>query len=211
MLFYVINKFLFSEKIIHDFTPQFYYWYVVYQLLCYTAFYFVIKYASKYRIKLLLLCSLISFLFLPEIMAEQSLSFVVGVWISDNKIRLNEITNKKYCLLLCIFLAIGLMFLAVKQMPDIRSFQDTPIYNLVQLLIKLPLGIVVILSCHFLKKIICTALFIATGIYSYELYLTQMPGLKYLNHYNVFIFIPMTILVAVLLHYINEKISKRIL
>ena len=150
-------------------------WYLQYLLVWYVVFYAVCRIAPKFRLPIFAVISVALFAahaaipavgeFLnPTLCAEQSLSFFAGVFLSEKKdARLGWKTG-------AIVLAIGVAFLALKQLPIVRSSPQA-VMNAVQLLIKLPCGLGFIMLVHGFvsKRKLAAAQFV--GKISYPLYL----------------------------------------
>lgn len=156
------------------------YWYIAFLLKQYILYYIATRFLYKYRLQIIFIISIIFIFILPNIEAEQGLSFFVGVLISEkyNKLCLNKSLTKS--VIIFSFFCIGSIFLAIKQLPIIREYEDHFIWHWVQLFIKLPYAIFFILIIHkfsiFRRKFLTF-----TGMISYELYLVHMIFLKYID------------------------------
>ena len=71
------------------------YWFVEYISLWYLVFFFVQKYFRRYRWSLFGITAIITFYFLPCLQAQQSLSFVIGLAISEYRQKLEQLDRKK--------------------------------------------------------------------------------------------------------------------
>ena len=152
-----------------------YYWYIGYQILWYFVFYLavILKKNLPFKYTILGTAAVLSFVFFNEIRAEQSFSFLLGVLLSDFK----EIKSKVQNVFVVVsMLIIGIACLAIKQLPFIRSANGL-LMNLVQLCIKLPLGIFILLFIGWVMKLsfmrIFKKLFAISGNCSYEIYLAH--------------------------------------
>ncbi len=172
-------------------------WYLQYLLMWYLIFYIVrsIGLSDKYRLIIFGVISVITFFILREIKAEQSLSFFMGVLLSDKKILQKKLFKLRLGLL---FLLFGIMCLAVKQLPIIRSAPQL-VMNLVQLGIKLPIGVGLIILAHEVMKKWKLQVLYAVGIISYELYLIHGYVLSAVpsSLQGVFLFVMITIIGSV--------------
>lgn len=124
---------------------------------------------NKHRVLVFTAISVVLFFTLREIKAEQSLSFLFGILLSEKKEWREKLFKVRYGL---IFTAFGVACLAIKQLPIVRSAPQI-MMNLVQLGIKLPIGFGLMILCYAIVgrwKRIGAALG-AVGIISYELYL----------------------------------------
>ncbi len=153
------------------------FWFVQFIIIQYIVFYFCFRFGGKYKIPFLLITSFITLIITDNLRGEQSLSFLVGILASlyYSKI-IHWIINKKYrCLLLGIALFfLGILFLALKQIPEVRTSYE-PLFTIVQLFIKLPLGLSIILLLYYFKPILHNPFIHLLGIISYELYLVHFP------------------------------------
>lgn len=191
-------------------------WFLQFLFLWYIIFYITHKWLYKNRWIIISFSSMVIFASLGNTQAEQALSFPFGVLIAENskgfvflKTRSKEIGS----LVLFAFAT----FLFLKNTITIREqMNELPIIeHAVNLLIKLPLGMFVIValkdSCtltnNFLKF---------TGIISYELFLVHLfVVFKVVSPMNNFILQFLSLLVlsylgAIMLHKINGKISKKL-
>lgn len=188
-------------------------WYVRYLFYWYLIFYVCTRYCVRYR--LLIFSGIgVLMLFLPEIEAEQSFSFLVGVVISnyqhsDNK--LIEMLNKyKYLILLC-----GVSSFLLKQNPVIRSYEGTVIYNGIQMLVKLPLSVAVITILNAYYQKFENKLIDYVGKISYELYLTHCAmlfilGISQIALVNIISFYLISFFSAIVLFKIDKLINKKL-
>lgn len=181
-----------------------YYWFVKYIVIWYVVFWIVHKFDSIHSLLWLLILSIGSFFFIHcEYMVEQSLSFPLGVLVSKKReIIVDRWNMKRISKLAIVMFFLGLFALALKQLPAVREMgQNTIPYNLLQLLIKLPLGIFVMIVFHSVKwKDFGVVAFF--GIIAYELYLVQMPYTMYIqaSYTNALIFLVQVVLMAYILY-----------
>lgn len=180
-------------------------WYIRYLFYCY--FVFWISSFSKYRIYIIATFSILSLL-LPEIEAEQSFSFIIGILFSEFKC----LSNKRLPLygIGCLFLSV--IFLTVKQFDFIRVYEGTIIFNIIQLLIKCPaaLSILLLYKKISLKRTNKCITFI--GLCSYELYLTHCKFLYLINDksmFGVIIFYLLSFITAYILYKFDNYIIKK--
>lgn len=191
------------------------YWYISFLLKQYILYYISTRFFYQFRLPIIFIISIISIFILPNIEAEQGLSFLLGVLISENY---NKVCSNRFLtrnILIFTFFCIGTIFLATKQLPIIREYENHFIYNWVQLFIKLPYAIFFILIIHkfsiFKRKFLTF-----TGIISYELYLTHMIFLQYIDMklINAFIILIISFVLSyffyLLNQYINTSLKKRI-
>ncbi len=195
-----------------------YYWYIGYQLLWYAVFYPAVRFKKSLALKYTVLgiMAIISFVLFNEIRAEQSISFLLGVILSDFKEIKNKIQN--------IYVAIGALIvgvgcLAVKQIPVIREIGGI-LMNLVQLGIKLPLGIFILLAVSWVMskdfaKVLKKPLTVM-GDSSYSLYLSHSACLMLITiiasaisiWLGVICFFVATFVLTVILNVFTKQLNK---
>ena len=155
----------------------------------------------------------ICFLTLNELRAEQTLSFLLGVLVSDYQSLKEKIKVPKTTITL--FLT-GITMLAFKQIDIVRTFPKI-IVKFIQLMIKLPLGIVLINIVHLMmnNKHIKKTLNVI-GKYSYEIFLTH--GIAILifktsnnNILNIILFIFITIISSYILNKITNILKNQLI
>ena len=133
-------------------------WYFQYLLLWYAIFWIAKFILGEKRAWIILIIgAVISFCVFPEKMAEQSVSFITGVFVSIKKnVLFKSITEKKKVLIACALISIGILFLGIKQIEIVRSAPQI-IFNGVQLMIKLPIAIGIIFlllsSCYTISPL----------------------------------------------------------
>lgn len=151
------------------------YWYIDYIIRCYIVFWIAYRFFGKYKYVVLGAFSLYSFFLCGAIRSEQALSFMLGIICSDNVDRVNTWSKKTWVTLMMMMGVVGIGCLAIKQLPTIRDLFDSYYYYAVELGIKLPLGISMMIMIYLLPVRICKSQFlIFCGMYSLELYLVHM-------------------------------------
>lgn len=182
-------------------------WYLNYLLLWYVIFYVVMRLNIDKKNKLITfgLISIILFVVCGEIRAEQSLSFLTGILLSEFK-ESNEIKkymNWKWGSALIVF---GCVFLALKQTEVIRM-GSLIVFKFIQMLIKLPCGLGLCLVVMSISSKINLRFLALVGTISYELYLvhgyilSQVP----LSIKGELVFLGLSIVLAVFLWLIVDK------
>lgn len=151
------------------------YWYVKYLFFCYVVFWISNRFFFRYRWAIFVAFAVFSLFGMGALQAEQSLSFLTGIVLSECKDRIERMTRKGDAWACIFFLVMGIAFLAVKQLPWIREQLDTPIYFAVQIWIKLPLALGIMLLLWLIPhRYSMNRLFLFWGTVSYELYLTHI-------------------------------------
>lgn len=157
------------------------YWYIAFLMKWYIAFWLTSKYFLQYRTTILLGMSVVILFFFPNIEAEQSFSFPVGMLISTHLNSIKRLSGKEVVTIGCTMFLLGTVFLLFKQHPIIRGEMNTWIYNVVQLFIKFPYAIFIVCVLLLFPKWIDSKLLLFSGSICYELYLFHMPFFSYLD------------------------------
>ena len=153
------------------------YWFITYIVECYIVFWLISKFIPKYRNTILITVSVSTIFLMSELQAEQALSFVSGIMLSAHKNRVFDFLSRKkaYCVTCLVFLLVGLTFLLLKQLPCVREEVTELQMNIIQCLIKFPLGVFILLIINSIKIITRNPFIYLAGLISYELYLVHFP------------------------------------
>ena len=180
-------------------------WYIVYYCVMRITEYY--KITKNVRIIIFVVIWIIFFGVLDEIRAEQSLSFLKGILLSELKEKWKNIVIPQ---IWSFLISIDIVFLAIKQL-DITHNAHQIVYNTVQMFIKWPIALGVIVSCYFVSKKTNMRWFIFVGSISYELYLVYEYVQKFMDNVgNTLEFVwgwgvlfwPISFGIAILYHYI---------
>ena len=159
------------------------YWYLEYLALWYAIFYFSKKFLPKYSELIMIVLAVCMFPFMRNIQTEQSFSFLLGVVVSGQKLKLEKI-NKwvLICTMVSVF-TFGITCLFLKQIHWFRAFgEESFVVKLLQLGTKLPIGLSIIIAVSYLyRSVFFWRIFEILGIVSLELYLVQMPFPGYIQ------------------------------
>ena len=204
---------------------EFRYWFVEYILLWYAIFYFVLRFVFKYRWLMFIGIAILLFLFLPNLHAQQSLSFIVGMAISEKKDFIRRIPANKLLMVGCISLLFGLTTFGIKHLIifwsvgistegvnllELHHVASTDYWmKFLQLLPKVPFAVFIIIMLKHLNIDRVCCLFVI-GLASYETYLVFFKFLCIINGsvLNVFVFIVLTGVVTFMLYQLNIKIVR---
>ena len=182
-------------------------WYLNYLAVCYIMFYLIMSNSltRKHKIVFWGVLSIVSFLVLSPIRAEQSFSFFAGVILSEKKEKLKKLNWKTGSILIIFSVA----FLVLKQTSVIRNAPPL-IYNLVQLMIKLPCGIGVCGWIISINKKLNLKFLDLVGKISYELYLVHgyVLGMVSISVGGAFIFVLISTIVTIIFYYAVKVIKK---
>lgn len=166
------NHFLFQALCVRSM-----YWFVPYIIGWYIMFWFCSRFLPRWRLPLFFAAGIASIFLLPEIEAEQALSFPAGVWLSryvesGRSILLN---NSKRLIITSLLILVGGGMLLMKQFPHIRTFEGTWLYSTIQLFIKFPLALAVVAGLGSVWRWAVSPFVLISGMISYELYLLHFP------------------------------------
>ncbi len=172
-------------------------WYLNIILLCYIVFFIVsFKNVYRYRYVVLGVFSALLFFFGDGLWAEQAISFILGVWISDNRERVQKCIENNF-ILLGLFAVSGAL-LVLKQIPAIRAVDDTYIWYVIQLLMKTALALGIVGFTYRASKFFDNRFLAFIGGISLEIYLVHFKLLFILhNNMNVFMQIPLFIVCSI--------------
>ena len=181
------------------------FWYIDYLVRCYIAFYISNKLLNgKYKLLLLLLFAIYSFLCLSSLCAEQAFSFLVGVIVSERKRVIDCVPFRKVCFYNSFLLLLGIGCLALKQLSFMRDLSNTHWFLLCELGIKLPLGISFMTLLYLMRNMVNSQVIVMFGTISLELYLIHIWLVKYIVKDSVFQGLAL-IIVSTLLAYSFNK------
>lgn len=102
--------------------------------------------------------------------------------------------------------------LVLKQIPIIRDYEGTVLYNVIQMIIKWNISLgVIVLYLVIANKGIKFRLFSWLGIISYELYLTHCKFLYLLSDdyslFSILAFYSISVLAAIILYQIDKRLA----
>lgn len=146
-------------------------WYLNYLMAWYAVFYAAMRIPClrRRRLAVFSIVSVLLFFVCSEVRAEQSLSFLAGILISEKKEAWKKYADGKAGLLL---IGVGTCVLGVKQASIVREAPRLA-YHIVQLMIKLPCGLGLCLTVPSLARKWDLTVFAWIGAISYELYLVH--------------------------------------
>lgn len=210
-MFFAISR---CVVVLHDSSIILRYWYLEYLFVWYLLFWVCNKLFSK-RISLIVYAiSAVAMFFLwKNLQAEQSLSFVAGVALAEmeraNCQRKRSSSKWRFAMPIALFVY-ATIFLALKQMPQIRAYGEESLFmKFMQLNIKFPYAMAAITAVFlnntpaWLNKMICPI-----GVLSLELYLVQMQFCAMIeSSYSNLIIISISVVVlSVILYFLSERL-----
>ena len=191
------------------------YWFVSYILACYVVFWILCLVCPKHKSLVMLVLSVFALLLLPNLQAEQSFGFVTGMVLSDKKDKFLEFAkrNKSYALLVAMLMIIGVISLAIKQLPVVRTTAPDWLMNVIQCFIKYPLGFGILLSLKWVPKLLANPFLYLSGVISYELYLVHFPFYGYVQNrlWPALLLIAVSYVISYYFNKINDKMHRSII
>ena len=94
---------------LHIGLSDFRYWFIEYVSLWYITFFITLRYFNHYRWLIFGLIALVSFWILPCLQAQQSLSFIAGIAISEYKSKIEQISKSTLWRFTLSFIIIGIL------------------------------------------------------------------------------------------------------
>lgn len=190
IIIWLMNKheFSFNRFLLEVTGLQTTYWYIAYQIKWYLVFFIIMSLFYTHRFVFFVLSSISMFFFLPSLEAEQTFAFLIGVLITENYDKFTTIKPTRWGIMMLLFVITGALFLALKQLPEIRLYMGTKIYSAIQLMINLNFGLAIICGTCFFPKIRNSFLLLLSGLVSYEIYLLHFPFYGYVNGNILFAF-----------------------
>ncbi len=186
------------------------YWFIEYLVLAYVIFYFAFKHIKKYIIPIIIIIGIISFITTNNLRAEQAFSFLCGILLSLNKSSFEKQSNKTVQIIAITLFLIGITALLVKQLPMLRVYDLESIqFRFINLFIKLPIGISLILFSYLLIPKGNKPL-MHIGNLSYELYLGHVPFFMAITGsvIRLFVFFIQSYVLAYVNHTLTQTINK---
>lgn len=140
-------------------------------------FYLIIAIPKLYMKRYLVLCVVSAVTFIGcsymanGLRAEQAISFLVGVWVSDNYAKARKwLMNPMILLTLMIG---GTLLLATKQIPSIRMHEGEILWQGIQLIMKTSFAMAFIGGVYWVGRLFNNGFITLVGGISYELYLVH--------------------------------------
>jgi len=189
------------------------YWFIPYLMWCYLFYWIVQRFFPCWIVPLFVAGGLLGLNLLYQIAAEQSFSFFAGVMASRHIQQIRQLLQKKLLEAGSVLVSIGIVFLLIKEIPEIHAYKGTVAYNYLLLPIKLSLGVAMIILPTFCKWMTKSRLLYLSGISSLEIYLVHMAIVNDIDMkwIDVLFFIAFTATTTWLFYQLNHRIiDKRI-
>ena len=141
---------------------------------------------------------------------EQALSFPLGVLLSEVKIRLEFNKHNISWTVLFGLLVLGIVLLSLKQTHWYRAIESDIVINMLNLPIKLGLGLFIIFALSKISCLYNNKFLMFTGVISYELYMVHYPfrGLAGVNLVLAILVIILSYLISYILYRIDNPLSE---
>lgn len=188
------------------------YWFIAFLMKWYIVFWVTTKFILRWRMIAMSLCAFLVLVMLPEIEAEQALSFLLGVVCSEKLKNVKSLSKSKLAIITILGFVIGVLFLTIKQLPVVRQYEGEFIYAIIQMMIKTPFAISLVAIPTFVPSLLKSRYLILAGIISYELYLVHFPFYTYLEGrlmWAILLFFA-SFIVAYVFNQFNVKMSRLI-
>lgn len=151
------------------------YWYVAYQMKWYLVFFLTMAFVPQRALAVFALVGILMFLSLGELEIEQSPAFLIGVAASRFRVRLMDFSCKQILWQLAGFLAVGLGFLAIKQLPAVREHFGSWPYSLIQMVQNTGIALAIIAGVSLAPWVRRNRFLVFCGVIAYEIYLLHFP------------------------------------
>lgn len=192
------------------------YWYINFILFWYLIYYAVVRIPGLYRNRYGVLGVASAMVFIVGsilnngLWAEQAVSFLVGVLISDNYEKAKRTITD--CRVIIFFLTLGITLLGCKQIPVIRALEDTLVWQGIQLVMKVSVATGLIGLTDQLRVLFNNRMISGIGLISYELYLVHINILTLLGKgiSGMIEFLIITLFGAWIIHWMTKGIRKKL-
>lgn len=160
-------------------------WFLHYLLIIYICYWLINRFIHKREIKIVCwaIIATLTLIFGSDLEREQAVSFALGVLMSEKKGKIIAcLENRNYIIMVTgLSYAVSFGFLFLKHTDYIRSLFGTVPYALIQIGIKMPLAIGIMMWICMLSYLFNSAPFKLLGKISFELYLVHLVLLRFFN------------------------------
>ena len=188
------------------------YWFIEYLVWNYLVYWIAQRFFSKYLYIVFLLFGLVGLNVFMQMEAEQSFSFVSGVFVSSHIDQLRQSDGRWITkATMCCFL-FGFFFLMLKEIPAVHAYKGTLLYNYILLMIKLPLAVPLIVLPLYIPTLLRSRILYLSGISSLEIYLVHLALIDYIcmDYLRLIIYIVLTIILTYIFYQFNNKIIAKL-
>lgn len=186
------------------------FWFIKYIILWYLLFWVVSRFAPQYRGQIIIFLGFGLIFLTSGVRGEQALSFPLGVLLSEVKIRLEFNKHNISWTVLFGLLVLGIVLLSLKQTHWYRAIESDIVINMLNLPIKLGLGLFIIFALSKISCLYNNKFLMFTGVISYELYMVHYPfrGLAGVNLVLAILVIILSYLISYILYRIDNPLSE---
>lgn len=186
------------------------FWFVAYLVKCYLAYWIIRKWLNRHFYLAFIVFALISLNFFEQLEAEQSFSFVAGVWTSHHISTLRGKPESYFFKIALVGFILGISLMLFKQIPCVHAYKGTLPYHYILLFIKLPLSFTLLVMPLIWNRLTTNRLIYWSGIASLELYLVHLPLVQHMNSDpgSLLLFVVLTVALTVLMYQVDTKIIK---
>lgn len=187
------------------------YWFIEFIVWNYLVYWIAQRFFSKYLFVVFLLFGLIGLNLFMQMEAEQSFSFVSGVFASYHIEKIRSIDSKKISYFVAASFLFGLFFLILKEIPTVHAYKGTVTYNYILLMIKLPMAVPLLVLPLYIPVLLRLRILYLCGISSLEIYLVHLALIDdaLQDCIHIILYVVSTILLTYLFYQINNKVISR--
>lgn len=160
-------------------------WFLHYLLILYVCYWLINKFIHKHEIKAVCwaIIAALTLIFGSDLEREQAVSFALGVLMSEKKEKIIACLGKRNNMITvtAVSYTVSFGFLFLKHTAYIRGLFGTVPYALIQIGIKVPLAIGIMMLVCMLSNLFNSAPFKLLGKISFELYLVHLVLLRFFN------------------------------
>lgn len=184
------------------------YWFIAYLIRCYLLYWVIQRFCPSKLLWLYFVGGIVGLNVFPQMEAEQSFSFFLGICASGYIDRLRSASSKNLLKIAACGFLLGLFFLLLKEIPAVHAYRGTLLYNYILLMIKMPLAIPLLLLPVWFPFLSRSRFLYLCGISSLEIYLVHLALMDFaeLDMVMLTIYIFATILLTFLFYQLNQRI-----
>lgn len=160
-------------------------WFLHYLLILYVCYWLIGKFIQKNQMKTVcwICIAVVTLIFGSDLEREQAVSFAFGILLSENKEKVVEYLSIKEngIKITALSITVSFLFLFLKHTTYVRALFGTVPYAFVQIGIKIPLAIGIMLAICLLSCFFNSVPFKMLGKISFELYLVHLVLLRFFD------------------------------
>lgn len=189
------------------------YWFMTFIMWSYLTYWASRKLFKKSWMMVLVVFGFVSLNMMEQMAAEQSFSFLAGVWLSEHITEVRSWPLRRALKIALVSMCIGLFFVALKEIPAVHALKYTLAYHYILLMIKLPLAVPMLLLPLLIPALCKSRLLWLSGIASLEIYLVHLPMMFWTAHSwpRLGIFVVLTVVLSWAYYQVNNRVIPRLL